>query len=220
MANKFKFDKSLKTYRERLDFVNEHIDIIEGSRYYARIASDYLLMSNDIDNSDGYAYVGNTSNSDRDTLEYKTFKRLKDKWLSSHSMIFTRGTIFSDVPPEIVDEKSMVIGIDKETNAHDNRIFSLFRYENISYDVIKNILNFGCDVNLIDGCDDEFVDVVNYFIDLAYQFTSDDRDREILDLFIQGITIKEVAENIGVSRPAVSKRLKKIINNIVDYLPK
>lgn len=211
MSRFFKYDSNLKTFSERCDFVVNNLDEIlrAENRDYA---NDYLLASQDIDDTD-ISYTANVKNLYKTTPEYKSYRRLHNSWLKSHSLIFTRDSFsyrdYSNDLDSVTENESI-----SEDDRYNNVLF-LFRASGIDKNTVKNILRHGKYIYTDDNVSKELFEQIDFIIKLAYETSKDnDKDIEVLDLFTKNLTMEEIADIMGVSKQAISKRIDKIVRNM------
>ena len=125
VVENFKFDYTLDSYEDRYNFIEKNRDIISNN-FYRSVASNYLLSSKDVEGAD---YVNDIRNLHKTTPEYKSYKRLENAWLKSHSMIFSRNS-FSPITDNTIKE-SIPSVTSNYTNEDYNNVLFLFRESNI-----------------------------------------------------------------------------------------
>ena len=207
----FNFNRELTSFEDRIRFVYDNIEHIENNPMLLSRATTYLLTSTDIE--DGF-YFSDMSNIHKTTPDYKSFRRFKDAWLKSHSLIFSRGTNLTYITESEI-QSNAVVDILPEEGLNHEYISRLFHYKNIDSDTIKGVLQHGHKIYEIEDIDPLIFNNVEYILELANEVTKNNRDdKKFLTLYAEGLTITSIAEIMGVSKQAISKRLAKIVRNI------
>ena len=208
-VKKFEFDYDLSTYRDRVEFVTLNQERIRKSKKLINQSTIYILRADDVESERRIDYSFYRDDS-------KFYAKGKGKWKSENekALDMLKNTIKSNryaTEEELYDIFTRT-EIEDEEGLNDLYVNGIFSYRNMDTPKVKKCIKKG--IPMLDSIMDE--NLKTHIIGV-YDFVvfgcKNDLDFKLIELYSKGISDKDVADNMGVSRQSVENRFKKIVKN-------
>lgn len=201
-----KFDNSKKKYQDRKNYVEKvlnDVDVSEAVRGSLRGSSDhtYKKIENDLDELGTYLLKSHDVVSER-KIEDSFYQREKDYYRRA----IYKNAIHTDFYCE--DNEFEI-----EENQKDLYIEYLFKLFNeadttMKRNIVKAISSE--DYQNLDDC--TLKDFIKVYFEDYINDCRDGKDILVLNYLAKGLSDRESSKKLKVSQPAISKRIKKVIN--------
>lgn len=208
-TRKFEFDYGLSSYKDRVEFVKLNQDIINKSKKLINQSAIYILRSGDVESERKIDYSFYRDDS-------KFYAKGRGKWKPEDERVsdMLKNTIKSNrysTEEELYDMFTST-DIDINESLNDSYVNRIFSYRNMEPPEIKRCIKEGIPV-MEKILDENLKTHILGVYDFVIFGCKNDLDFKLIELYAKGISDKDIADNIGVSRQSIEKRFKKIVKN-------
>lgn len=225
---KIEFDYSLKTFKERLAFIENSDVLSHAIKEQEKINNRLLLNNSESKNMTSYnRYLESISTylfrSEDITSERKiehSFYRDNDKFLHKerNNLIFHLQESFSENGSYPNEMNECVQNIVYESIINDN-VNNLLEKSNIDIEYVINKGEYDDRIKILRSIKDfnlsEFniyiKDVLTSFLNELVKKCKDEIDAIIIDMTMDNYSIREISETVNLSQRTIKRRLKRIV---------
>lgn len=227
----YKYDFSLNTVGERSNLIEDKLSFIFDIKPYMIMGYSSENMDNEkkydripkmIDGYTTYYLKANDAGSSRKTeYSYYTCKRDEmrrkgNKALYGKSEPFDGCGNESDAfysPSDIIADDS--VGMKNVDFGYENINTATIKYAikngKLNKGSVKKLLSYSSDI-LIENEDKELSGVIEQLVFNCYVHAKDEVDSKILELYIQGLPLREISEKMGVGKSTVDRRINSLVS--------